>query len=299
MRIPRAELRDFCISVIERTQRLIDLEIEGYPQRAFATTTVRGKRRSKRMVGVDLFAEKQCEVLFHRKYGTENVYVVGEESLIIEEPDLTTEQRLVVLVDMIDGTDLLQRGLSNWCSAMILYKQGHILGAFVGIPNDGIYFAFDVNGAYKKPPGKKKPIRLAGPARSRTLSGSSVCFYGQKARSFLSVAEHRGFARFMKQTALRRQDTLRIYTLAGNPMMAKLAEGIIDAVFDVRGQSPHDVAPGAFIAMQAGAIFTDLRHRSISLEKMLARPGDDSSRLRYIISANRRIHRSLIAVLRK
>ncbi|TDA25606.1 MAG: hypothetical protein DSO00_08510, partial [Archaeoglobi archaeon] len=51
----------------------------------------------------------------------------------------------------------------------------------------------------------------------------------------------------------------RIYNLAGNPVMVKLvdhrikdARGI-DAVIEIKGQKPHDMAPGAYIALKGGA----------------------------------------------
>lgn len=46
--------------------------------------------------------------------------VFGEES-IDETIDLTGNVNIHMLVDMIDGTDLLERGFSNWCSAAVVF----------------------------------------------------------------------------------------------------------------------------------------------------------------------------------
>jgi fructose-1,6-bisphosphatase/inositol monophosphatase family enzyme len=59
---------------------------------------------------------------------------------------------------------------------------------------------------------------------------------------------------------------MRIYNLGGNPMMLKVAERTIDAVFEVVGQHPHDVVPGAYIARQAGAIVKDLQGNDLALK---------------------------------
>jgi hypothetical protein len=81
----------------------------------------------------------------------------------------------------------------------------------------------------------------------------------------------------------------RFYNLAGNPMMVRLADGIIDVVFDLKGQRPHDVVPGAFIAMMAGALLWDIDLQqsvsdSSSMNKLL-HPG--SSSIKYVLAANR------------
>jgi fructose-1,6-bisphosphatase/inositol monophosphatase family enzyme len=49
------------------------------------------------------------------------------------------------------------------------------------------------------------------------------------------------------------RDAKRIYNLGGNPMLLKVADGSMDAVFELHGQPAHDVVAGAFIAEKAGA----------------------------------------------
>jgi fructose-1,6-bisphosphatase/inositol monophosphatase family enzyme len=74
-------------------------------------------------------------------------------------------------------------------------------------------------------------------------------------------------------------------------MMMKLIDPIcheahgIDAVFDVAGQKPHDVVPGAYIALKAGACMRKIDGTTLSLadlENALLRPADQ--RLKYVLT---------------
>lgn len=73
--------------------------------------------------------------------------------------------------------------------------------------------------------------------------------------------------------------------------MAKVADGRIHAVFELLGQKPHDVVPGAFIAREAGAIVRDLNGRDIDLGAALMEPNKGD--LRYIIAANETLYQEL------
>jgi fructose-1,6-bisphosphatase/inositol monophosphatase family enzyme len=77
----------------------------------------------KTLLTVDLVAERDAERELRDNLHLEPDHLVflGEEQLSIRQEDLTKEEKLVVLVDMVDGTDLLERGLSNWCSAMVFF----------------------------------------------------------------------------------------------------------------------------------------------------------------------------------
>jgi fructose-1,6-bisphosphatase/inositol monophosphatase family enzyme len=93
--------------------------------------------------------------------------------------------------------------------------------------------------------------------------------YGQKwsaLQTILSFSQKDAFMRWLEnnKTEDRRRKTsadpelgFRFYDFAGNPMMARLGEGIVDVVFDKNGQAPHDVVPGAYIAKKAGGVMKD------------------------------------------
>lgn len=261
-------------------------------------------KRRKYALRVDELAEDNGRLNLYRSFGKKHIIAYGEENFRKKTLDLSNEKRLVALVDMLDGTDLLKRGLSNWCSAMILFypAQRKIVGAFVGIPSDGVYYAIPEYGVYKQPMGRKKPHKLKGHSKITKLKNASICFYGQKIKNLLSIAGNRKFIKNLqkmeKVTATKRKKMkLRIYNLAGTPMMVKLSDGIIDAVFDIEGQAPHDVAPGAYIATQTGAVFKDLNDKPVDLLSHLLRPGNPKFRLRYILASTEKLFKEIHAAI--
>ena len=295
-RFTPTEIRKIGVNVIITALRTIGSFINDNPQMAFKPITI-GKK-GKTILSIDYHAELACVDYLSRKYH-DKIEVFGEERLSDEDPDLSNKQKLIALVDMVDGTDLLKRGLSNWCSAVIFFHpaQGKILGAFVGIPSDGIYYATAASGAYKQLLGsdnqllRKSSIKLQGTSKISRLEKASVCFYGQKIYKLLSVLNNRKFIKNLGKLKEEEGIETRIYNFAGNPMMVKLAEGQIDAVFDLEGQYPHDVAPGAFIAKKAGAVFRDMKGNDIDLLPALLKPA--KSRIKYILASTPKLFKEI------
>lgn len=273
----------------------------------------------------------------------EGIRLLGEEcpERKIRNFNLFDEERVCVLVDMVDGTDLLERGLHNWCSSAVFFhpksKPGErILAAFIGVP--GASFGSDPSGepaenrdlsraafpsVYFGVRGSRPKVfeadastrRIAGPSDVIKIEDASVCFYGQKADRLRYISAQDVFGDqkveagtdgsadgFLSEASdqaeslkTKDKEKLRVYNLAGMPMIAKLidkrvkgASGI-DAVFELQGQSPHDVVPGAFLAMEAGCTVTDLDTGEPmtreKLERSLMEPFEEHSKLRYIIAA--------------
>ena len=79
-------------------------------------------------------------------------------------------------------------------------------------------------------------------------------------------------------------------------MMARVADGSVHAVFELLGQKPHDVVPGAFLARQTGAIVRDLQGRELDLGDALMQP--NLSNMKYIISATEALYNELIEALK-
>jgi fructose-1,6-bisphosphatase/inositol monophosphatase family enzyme len=259
------------------------------------------------------------------------VLVLGEESLYKEGSDLRNESRTCVLIDMIDGTDLLQRGFSNWCSAVVVFEPAkkQIKAAFVALSSRAPYLYFATQekaGAFKKPlvddrPTKNRrykkkrhtstPIPLAGPTSDRLLRDASICVYAQKNKNFLellALGRKRKLVSWLEQhiqldkrKRKRAQEELkfRFYNLAGNPMMVRLAEGVVDVVFDLKGQAPHDVVPGAFIALKAKAVFGPPTGKPMMNETVLATKLLEPSkhRIKYVLAANTRVYREIVKLL--
>jgi fructose-1,6-bisphosphatase/inositol monophosphatase family enzyme len=256
-----------------------------------------GNRR-KPILAVDTYAEFTCQQILYTYFPQIKVY--GEEKLRDKNLDLHNIQELIALLDMVDGTDLLKRGLFNWCSAAIFFNsQQGILGAYIGVPSEGVYYALKDKGAYKQPSGRGQPVKLNGISRIQELRNASICFYGQAIENFLSVARKKKFINHLQKISLnvKKEDlNTRIYNLGGNPMMVKLAEGHIDAVFDLMGQYPHDVAPGAFIAKEAGAVFKDLKGNDIDLLPALLKPA--KSKIKYILASTPKLFEEIRSAIR-
>jgi fructose-1,6-bisphosphatase/inositol monophosphatase family enzyme len=287
------------VKTIRRTQNFIRDWVSTYPDRSFESLRI--GRRKKPLLAVDLIAEDYASHELKTKLKAYDIFTIGEESLSNENLDLSAEKRLVVLMDMVDGTDLLERGLSNWCSAMVVYfpPERRIVASFVGIPDDSVYYATD--GDESRPSrflfhiaqGRDRLVSIKGPSNIENLKSACLAFYGQKVRNFLSVAAHARFISYLTEI-VKADVSARIYNLGGNPMMMKLIDGHgIDAVFDVEGQAPHDVVPGAFIAQKAKAYFSDLDGNAIDLHQILIRPADPQSRIRYLITSTERLSKEL------
>jgi len=273
---------------------------------------------------VDWDAEQNFRREFRRHknamFGDVSVY--GEES-ISSDTNLTEEDGLVALVDMVDGTDLLERNLSNWCSAAVFFYPKdrdagmRIAAACVGLPSGKIYFThekmkkevrfekFDRHGNERTISGT-----VAGPSSVTRLENASICFYGQKPSSLLKMAQTDLFAylakkeneRKIKRKEAEKSDSVlieknkenRIYTLSGIPMMMKLIDhqvpiaANIDAVIQLDGQHPHDAVPGLYIARQGGAFILNLKTEKEmtdeELEHGLPRPGHDDEKMAYVVA---------------
>lgn len=291
-----------------------ELPVESFKPYWFETAT--GK---KQLAVVDLMAERAFIEAVTSKFHSDTVRVIGEESLYKEESDLKEETRTCLLIDMIDGTDLLQRGFSNWCSAIVVFepKRKEITGAFIAVSGRSPYLYFatkDKPGAFKKRLSEdaknEYPEQLKGPAKERELRDASVCLYAQKSENFLkllSLNQNVKFVSWLKENLeenKRRKEQVeeelrfRFYNFAGNPMMVRLAEGNVDVVLDLRGQAPHDVVPGAFIAIKAEAVLGKTNGEPFSLEELgvkLCEPSKE--RLAYILAANDKMLKNMAELL--
>lgn len=302
---------EFMVRQIIRVHRFIRRSVAASPAGAFESYFFETSRGLKPLTVVDLFAERMFMDIVHTHFGSDRILVLGEESLR-EDVDLTNEDRTCVLIDMIDGTDLLQRGFSNWCSAVAVFspRERRIEGAYVALPNQHLYFATaSVPGAWKIPlsdsalrGARARPEALPGPSPDVDLAHATVCTYAQKSRNLQELARvvDRPQVRSWLAAAGAAGAGARFYNLAGNPMMVRLPERAVDLVFDLRGQAPHDMVPGAFIAGKGGAILTALdgsRMGEEDLARRLCRPAHASSRLTYLLAANRGLAKEAAALL--
>lgn len=304
-RLRRLLSPDFMIEKVNEVHGMIHRNVVHLPNNAFRTMFIRSNGRSKPLASIDHRAEEKFIDALTDEFGERNIFTIGEESLF-EGVDFTNETRTCVLIDMVDVTDLLQRGLSNWCSAITVFdpQRRRILGAFVASPNDYLYFATDFRDhAYKKSLSasrKELSIRLHGRREGRRLEDASLCMYGQKGGSVLNMLalnQKPAFIEWLKEMnererAYREGRTteevrFRFYNLAGNPLMVRLADGAFDLVIEPSGQQPHDMSAGAYIAVKAGCPIGDVEGQTLELRQIaeaLLRPAD--TRVAYILAAN-------------
>src|SRR5437870_5262863 len=110
-----------------------------------------GKNKAQKpALNIDVAVESLARAKLKDRLRMFNPLVLGEEygdEPLTEDLDVTGRDQLVILLDMVDGTDLLERNLSNWCSAMVFYyprekkPEDRIIAAFIGLPGEAVYFA--------------------------------------------------------------------------------------------------------------------------------------------------------------
>lgn len=231
------------------------------------------------------------------------ILVLGEEKGAYPDAKLMAAQKgYIAFVDAIDGTDLMARGFSNFCFSFLFFEpKGRKIILSVIAHSSGILYWADSDGAYRK--NSKGAVWDSEDFQisknySPKLQDASVCFYGQKPRFLMNVFRRASLlgkiSEFETRMIKGEELGIRIYNFAGNPMMVKIPEGSVDAIFELSGQEVHDVAPGAFIALKAGAVLLDLEGNEIDLGKALMEP---RKKLRYILSATHSLAQELLPLL--
>lgn len=289
----------YCKARLPKLHRRFVKIIRLSPERWLGKESDPAKPPSNQPLRIDKYADNaiaaNLQVAFPGK-----VVVSGEESLSLDPSleDLTGRHEIFTLVDLIDGTDLLQRGMGNWCSAMVLFvasPEPSIIGALV-CDHEGTLFCAEHSSkqAHSRRLGRKADVALSresspetienaciravagqpsGPLNGASLSADSVSisFYGQKIDHFLTGLSA-GLTSAIREAS---GPSFRIYNLGGIPMMLRVANGTVGAVFHRIGAKPHDFVPGAYIALKAGAYLGDMDGNRITehdLAKMLLTP---------------------------
>lgn len=271
--------------------------------------------------------DDQTQFLYHtyfrREFGNAIIFAGEEVNDHRKYSDAYKKDKFVASIDAVDGTDLVAKGFYNWCTAMFFFiPDDHVFGAIVGTPSSkitrnlagemkqipsGVIYYADEEKAYKSEPnidGEFSEIILTIPEenRNKDLKEASICFYGQKAGNFLSLAQKGNFLTRLESFAAEakyQKIDFRLYNFGGNPMIVKIMEGCVDAVLELKGQKSYDVLPGAFIAQRAGAFWGDLQGNPIN-NTYLKEKGflsDPEKKLSYIIAASKKLYDELIELL--
>jgi fructose-1,6-bisphosphatase/inositol monophosphatase family enzyme len=307
---PEKEVRETAILVVQDILNTCRGISRGILPKFKSKRSVDWKDPNNKTFLIDEFAHLTAETGLKTAFGNQ-IEVFGEEEQNKPPKTLNKIHKIVAFVDAIDGTDLLVRDFSNWCCAMVFMipSEQRILCAVVGHGSGDIYYAND-KGAYIRPrmaKGKKNRDKklYRDPNVAVDLCHASICYYGQKPKNFLEVADHEGLSTKLKEFAQRmaggikslgqaenKKETLgvRLYNLGGNPMMVRIASGAVDAIFSLSGAEIHDVLPGAYIAVQAGAVFTDLDGKPLDFTWAMQHP---QKRFRYILSGSKQLGEEL------
>jgi len=318
MKLPtEKELRDVSIEVVKHIlhsghQASGSKDFADYADRI----TPKWKDPTNRTCFLDKLARSHFVEELKKAFG-DSIVIFGEEEKNRPRKDFQNINKIVAFVDPVDGTDLAVRGFSNWVSTVIFLipKQKKIVSAVVGHSSGDIYYAHEA-GAYIRPcaAGKKKnhdKILRCNSNKHIPLCESSICYYGQKPKNFVEMAKHAGFNEKMKDLAERMSDKInaagklikkkegldiRIYNLAGNPMIVKIPSGMVNAVFSLRGAKVYDVMPAAYIAVKAGAVFSDIQGNVVDPFVPFLKPNDSFP---YIVSGSKSLTKELAGILSK
>ena len=314
-----AFLAEAGVFAIRQTLRRIIREFEDDPNTAVRQTI--DAETKKKAIDVDLIADREFATQFRHYDGGRyaSVVVTGEERPGDAGPVFGTFGTYVV-VDALDGSDLAERSLANWCSAAVFFdgagSTAKIRAAVVGLPPNHVYFATDDDPrvrVYRDLPDLEGQVlanltleaeEVTGLPPERGLSDASLYFYGQKVDRLLGVAQRP----LLPAVCNEEFENLRIYNLGGIPMLVRMcdhqvkrARGV-DAVFELDGQKPYDVVPGLFFALKLGATVLDMSRPHPTplgiedLEEALSRQGE--VQLQYLAAAHERLANELFPLLR-
>ena len=193
-----ASLAKAGVFAIRQTLRRIIREFEDDPNTAVRQTI--DAETKKRAIDVDLIADREFATQFRHYDGGRyaGVIVTGEER---PGDSLSGPFGTYVLVDALDGSDLAERGLANWCSAVVFFEvtgsTAKIRAAVVGMPPNHIYFATDDDPrvrVYRNLPDLEgqilanlalDPEEVTGLPSERTLSDGITIFLCPKFLGFL------------------------------------------------------------------------------------------------------------------
>ncbi len=285
----------------------------------------------KKLLTIDDFAETAFKNAVTKVCG-DSVVVTGEESLPRSGVDYTDSQKIHLLCDIIDGTDLFVRGLSNWCSAFVAFEPSRrrIISSHVFVVDRGVdtlYTATEGADGVERTEYQTfltvidnkqyysvedvtitesiEHFRIFEPQINRDLADAGLFTYGQKLKNFGVMSEF--LLNNKVSEHLSGLEDVRFYNLAGNPMMCRILEGKADVVFDLAGQAAHDVIPGAFIALKGKAVMYELPElkggqvKSVKpddLVEYLYRPCSGDTRIRYVIASHDALAKEFLELCR-
>ncbi|MDP3639800.1 MAG: inositol monophosphatase family protein [Nanoarchaeota archaeon] len=183
-------------------------------------------------------------------------------------------KKVQVVVDPVDYTHFFLRGELSFCSvALMVLIDGFPKYSFVGsIANNDMYHC-DEKSAYKNNQKITVPIKIQG---KNIIVGYAP--YKFRAKKFVD-----GLADLTEGNYF-------IYNFGGQLHAAKIADGIYDALIEVRDESLHEFA-GAVIAERAGGVISTLEGKPIDW--------NPSKKQTLLIARNKKIKKDILNQFKK
>lgn len=163
--------------------------------------------------------------------------------VVSEEGDYEIgEEGPILVVDPVDGTTNMARGIPFACTSMALSETRHQSGVVIGLVKD--LYAGDVYRAERNRGAWRSGKRIA-PSTSKPVNEALVSMDISKGSPVDRVKQLIASAGYLRQTG------------SSALALCHLASGIIDAHIDVRGKlRTTDVAAGLLILREAGGAYT-------------------------------------------
>ena len=206
-----------------------------------------------------------------RQQGT-RIALIGED-LNLANPMLD-EHEIVVCIDALDGTEHWRRDRNLYATALSVFRRSDDHQRYslrCSVVMDADYRTFwacesDPHGYFANRNGPPLPLSLRRNVAA-TLGDAHVCTVARRAVQYGVLIRHLSHNPFPFRG---------LYTFGGNPILAALALGHYDAVFQLRREDPSDIAkiwdwlPGLHIALRGDC------HVATSVEGLdLIKHGED------------------------
>lgn len=273
-----AAIVEDCITELQQIQQDVRDAAWRDPRHAFEPIYLAHER--KHAAVIDIFAEWRAIEALLRRLRSLRPLILGEESLHYGFKSLASHTGVVVLLDALDGTRLLEHGWSDWCSAVTVMRPStaELICSVVLFPSGVAYFATDRGaGKCRRGPSGREFARVSGPSDVASCHDATVAFYGYRRRRFAALQQ--SVARLVARPS---GADPQMFVVGGNPALVHVIDGHrrVDAVIEPIGQAPHDMLAGAHICRQAGATVMELDGTVLDLEGLLWR--GPTARVKYV-----------------
>jgi len=249
--------RAICWDIREELDHEVDPE---------AAHTVAEHRRGQEVKLIDLACNRRARrtvALWGQKHG-HDVLLTGEDFGPVDL--VTSRPRVVCSLDSLDGTQHWLRRRNLYCTALSLFARGgdeadpYRLRVSVVQNADGAVFVAREDERATFLDDLDEPLQAATNG-TRNVAEAQVCTVCRRPDHWLVLAPH--LQRGVPFAAL--------YTFGGNPILAELARGNYDAVFQPDAsrigdsQELWDWLPGGHIAYRAGCCILGLDRQPLDL----------------------------------